>query len=1499
LKKILIIFGLVVLVLFLLPTAAFFTVQHPKVQKMLVDETAKMLSNKLKAKVSVGSVRFRLFNRLVLNDVHIQDTKGDTLIFVSRLAGSLTRLRFSDRYVEIGTLRLTDAQLNLEKDTAGVLNLSSLINGLKSSSDTSQPKALKEEKPFHLRVHNVEVERLFFCYIDHYLQEPTSDSAINFKHVVAEDVSFKVSNLNMDGDTMVCHLEHLQLKERSGFNLHKLSGVVSVAPTFIEVKQLVVRDDFSDINAKYYRMDYDKFADFPDYIEKVRMSADFVSAKVDLYTIAFFAPKMSKLHLNVGLTGLAGGPVSNLRGRDLTLEFGEGTKARVNFSMQGLPDVPNTFFTFDVKNLVSNPEDLLLADNIVLNSRYAEQQALLRQLGALQGKARFTGFPSNFVADGVLLSDIGTLISDLSFAPTPDSTMLINGTLGTDNFNLGKLMNDSIMGKINFYGKVSGTFKNIKNLSLNADLSIPMVELYGYPYRHTKLKGLITENSFRGELLCEDANMNFDFRGVANFEQEKSQFDFKLQLHHADLVAIGLNKRDSLSQLNMEAVASFEGNSIDNFAGNFDINSAKYTATQGEFPVSSVRIEAKHSGDTERLSLKSDMLEATLKAKGGMSNVVPALDSVLRRFVPAYHNLLPVSVAHGSAPKAEKEAKPQEVFEYSFSLLTKNAEKLQQALIPALMVADSTSLSGCISSDVSCVKLTLSAPAIRYANLHLSDVRLRSASKASQLHFSVTAEKADLNNLKVQDWEVAGTLENNLLALTSSHKTNIASGKVKAHALFFENRHGKHGIDVELFPSTLVLSDMLWNLSQSKIRIEDKRYTIDSFRLENDLQLLYVNGVASQDIRDTLSCTLRNLSVGPLLRTLSSKVELEGNVSGKVSVKGMLAPSPLLFANVQASAVTLFKKTIGNITLHTFTAESEKDLAIQLHVNKDSEENLSVEGMLKSDGKVQALAKLSSVDLYHISPLLAGTLSDIDGTLSGDLDVTGTLKHLLLNGNLLMNHGQVKVDYLNSTFRMDGPVAVKNSTIQMLGMAVKDDKNSVGKLNFTLANVTTPDNLRFSLTVEPNKFHVVNTTERHNDYFYGQGYATGVAQINGEHGEISINVTAKTDSKTSLSIPLGSKAQVQGSNFINFVTPANDVAGKQKKEENHAVSNLKVDLDLDVTSDADVMLVLNQNTGDVIKAAGNGNLKIEVESAKNLFQIFGTYTMQRGEYAISIQNLVNKKFKIDNGSAITFNGEIAAATADIHATYKVRAPLSDLFSDTATARYKRAIPIDCKVSMTGLLTAPDLKFKIDAPTADNETRDLMLAQLNTEDNVVMQFLSLLLIDRFVPQQDISGSGQSVGNTAISATIGGLITSQLANLVSNFAGVNVGATLNVADSYSESDWGVSLNTNITDRIVISASLEHQAQRKLLNPNGNEYLGDVDLEFLLDKSGKLRLKMFGHANDQYTEMMAGSNRYGLGLFYQEDFDSFADLWRAIFSKKAKSKSKSAAKASQNSS
>jgi HPt (histidine-containing phosphotransfer) domain-containing protein len=101
-----------VVALVLLPTAAFFVVKMPRVQKWLVDEATKVLSTKLGTEVSVGEVRFRPFNRFVFGDVYVQGVAGDTLMFAEAMSASLRYLSFVERHVDVGTLRLEGAQLN-------------------------------------------------------------------------------------------------------------------------------------------------------------------------------------------------------------------------------------------------------------------------------------------------------------------------------------------------------------------------------------------------------------------------------------------------------------------------------------------------------------------------------------------------------------------------------------------------------------------------------------------------------------------------------------------------------------------------------------------------------------------------------------------------------------------------------------------------------------------------------------------------------------------------------------------------------------------------------------------------------------------------------------------------------------------------------------------------------------------------------------------------------------------------------------------------------------------------------------------------------------------------------------------------------------------------------------------------------------------------------------------------------------------------------------------
>ena len=59
-----------------------------------------------------------------------------------------------------------------------------------------------------------------------------------------------------------------------------------------------------------------------------------------------------------------------------------------------------------------------------------------------------------------------------------------------------------------------------------------------------------------------------------------------------------------------------------------------------------------------------------------------------------------------------------------------------------------------------------------------------------------------------------------------------------------------------------------------------------------------------------------------------------------------------------------------------------------------------------------------------------------------------------------------------------------------------------------------------------------------------------------------------------------------------------------------------------------------------------------------------------------------------------------------------------------------------------------------------------------------------------------------------------------------------------------------------------------------------LVDIDVEIKIDKNGKFRVTLFSHSADQFSNYLDQTQRNGVGLVYQEEFDTFGELFRKIF-------------------
>ena len=67
--------------------------------------------------------------------------------------------------------------------------------------------------------------------------------------------------------------------------------------------------------------------------------------------------------------------------------------------------------------------------------------------------------------------------------------------------------------------------------------------------------------------------------------------------------------------------------------------------------------------------------------------------------------------------------------------------------------------------------------------------------------------------------------------------------------------------------------------------------------------------------------------------------------------------------------------------------------------------------------------------------------------------------------------------------------------------------------------------------------------------------------------------------------------------------------------------------------------------------------------------------------------------------------------------------------------------------------------------------------------------------------------------------------------------------------------------------------------------NEVVGDIDIEIKLDRSGSFRLNLFSHSADQYTNFLDNSQRNGVGITYQTEFDTFRQFFKNLFSSRKK--------------
>ena len=206
---------------------------------------------------------------------------------------------------------------------------------------------------------------------------------------------------------------------------------------------------------------------------------------------------------------------------------------------------------------------------------------------------------------------------------------------------------------------------------------------------------------------------------------------------------------------------------------------------------------------------------------------------------------------------------------------------------------------------------------------------------------------------------------------------------------------------------------------------------------------------------------------------------------------------------------------------------------------------------------------------------------------------------------------------------------------------------------------------------------------------------------------------------------------------------------------------------------------------------------------------------------------------------------------------------------------------------------PNINFDIFLPTADEETKTYLKNSINTDEELSKQFLSLLVINSFLPDPNLTPSTFQPSTPGYSPAVGiatsELLSNQLSHWLSQISNdFDIGFNYRPGDEITSNEMEVALSTQLlNDRVTINGNVDVRGNQAT-QTNTSNIAGDFNVDVKINQSGKLRVKAFTRANDKLIYEWAPYTQ-GIGLFYREEFNNFQELlqkyWNMVATKKGK--------------
>jgi len=1295
---------------------------------------------------------------------------------------------------------------------------------------------------------------------------------LNYKHL-----TLAAKNLNYSSDKTVISINKFSAIDQNNFAITHFETDFSMDQHSITAHRLKARTNNSSIDAEF-RLQYSSLKALEDSLSTVFMNLDMINVSIRNSDILYFNPLLFKQPFfknSANITFVSGnvkGKVNNLKGKDLIVKTGTNTVLRTDFSITGLPNIETAYYNFPNLKLISGKRDLVMmaGPSIPTSIELPENMKL---------EGSFKGRIKSFETTMGLTSSFG----DAHIIVTIDQNENFKSNVKFTGFDLGRFLKDTAMyGPVTMTAEANGHGLDMKTIKAKIKADVSQIYLKKYNYHNLTMDGTINGEGFEGKINLKDPNAIIDFDGIVDLSPNRERYKFTLNVEGVDLQKLNLSKVDK--RIGLVVVADLKGDAVNKLTGNAGISKI-IIAQDGKKYFLDTLLIASINEPVKKDAKKSSAL-IDIKYAGITS--LADLSTELTQFFNAY---FPIS---DNTPFK----KTTDQSNFSFEIQLRNHPIIAQVLMPQLSAFEPGLIKGSFDGPKKELKLNVVMNKIVYGTTEIDNLAIDVNSNPTTLNYKVFSANISNPQAKLDNFLFDGKIENKTIFANLS---SIAANQNKKFQIRSQITKDKGNYKLALDPKDFYLMNNRWDITADNyIAFGAEGFLIHHFFISSAGSQINIASVHDK-FNDDLNIGIKNFRLDDISRIIERDTTLvKGKVDGNVLLKRVNSSYGII-ADAKISGLIVRDVPIGDLTLKADNPTAQRfDIDVNL---SGADNNLTSKGFYIPNGGANSISiktDIQSLSMKTVQAFSMGQITEASGKLTGNIFVQGSTDAPGITGELAFNNVFIKPAVLNNRLELKNEkIQLKTDGLYFNNFTFLDIDQHSAIIDGTV-KMKQFSNFIYALHVNSKDFLLFNSTVKDNKVFFGRMVIDSKIDVIGPMSLPVINgrIKMKKGSNFTFAVPEDKLTSDKGENVVEFedLSKQNPILSDSKKKvvAKSGFSGFDLSTIIEVDKQATLRLLMDPASTDSLVVRGEAALSLTIDRSGKM-SLTGAYHLDQGSYLVSLESVIKKKFDINPGSTIIWNGDPLDADISINATYTVQAAPYDLVatqmsekSDVEKGGYKQRYYFLIQLKLRGEILHPVISFEIQLRPEDKGILggavNQKLNMLNEDASALnKQVFALLVLGRFVQENPFQTEAGSA-STLVRSTVGTFLSAQLNKLSSKYVpGVELNFDVQSYDDYQtgqaqgRTQVAIGIKKQLFNErlsVQVGGTVDVEGEKAKQN-SASSISSDVTVEYKLSEDGRFLLKGFRH--NLYEGAIEGQLvETGVGVVYVRDFNK----WKYFF-------------------